>query len=237
MIGAADHGQPRFGPGGSPTMSRLWDRVTFGGDGPSVGGVAVADVIARLEAGESWDALAKSLGIGPADIVAAIAAQALGDEDSLGPALVQSRPRRPGLLAALSEPALAAAIPECNRGPRLALSAGLLQVNDFWDASHNAAQEADDLGERWTSAYWHEIAHRREPDFGNAAYWARRVAQHPVFAAVAEAAGDPAWYPARMIELCSSARPGSREEVRARKLQRIEMLRLLEASAGAVDME
>ncbi len=219
-------------------MSRLWDRVTFGADGPSVGrsGVAVADVLARLEAGEAWDGLAKSLAIEPADIVAAVAAEALGDDDSLGPPLVRAKPRRPKLLAALSEPAIAAAVPEGDRGGRLALSAGLLQVSDFWDASHNAAQAADDLGERWSSAYWHEIAHRREPDFGNAAYWARRVGQHPVFAAVAQAAGDPAWNPVRMIELCSAARPGSREELRARKLQRIEMLGLLEASAGAVGL-
>jgi hypothetical protein len=217
-------------------MSRLWDRVTFGADGPSVGGVAVADVIARLESGETWEALAKSLGIGPDDVVAAVATDALGDDESLGPPLVRSRPRRPKLLAALSEPALAPATPKGDRAGRLALAAGLLQVNDFWDASHDATQAADDLGERMTSAYWHEIAHRREPDFGNAAYWCRRVGQHPVFAAVAEAAGDPAWNPLRMIELCASAKPGSREEMRARKLQRFEMLRLLEASAEGIGL-
>ena len=41
-------------------MSHLWDRVTFGADGPLVGrvGVAVADVIARLAAAGcpvTWD--------------------------------------------------------------------------------------------------------------------------------------------------------------------------------------
>ncbi len=217
-------------------MSRLWDRVTFGDGGPSVGGVGVAAVIARLEEGEAWDALAKSLGIAPADVVAAVAADALGPDDSPGLPLVRSRPRRPKLLAALSEPALAPAMPGGDRAVRLALAAGLLQVGEFWDASHEAAQQADDLGERWTSAYWHEIAHRREPDFGNAAYWARRVGQHPVFADVALAAGDPSWNPMRMIELCSSARPGSPEELRARRLQRIEMLRLLEASAAGAGL-
>ena len=72
--------------------------------------------------------------------------------------------------------------PRSSRGPsdglRLALAAGLLQIHDFWDASHEAAQEADDLGERDFSAYWHGIAHRREPDAGNASYWFRRVGRH-----------------------------------------------------------
>ncbi len=219
-------------------MGRLWDRVTFGADGPSVGrtGVAVAAVMARLEAGDHADALATALGIEPADVLAAVAADALGDGGSLGPPLVRSKPRRPRLLRALSESALESATPKVDRGTRLALLAGLLQVNDFWDESHEAAQSADDLGERLTSAYWHEIAHRREPDFGNAAYWFHRVGQHPVFAAVAEAASDPAWSPMRMIELCSAARPGSPEETLARKLQRIEMLLLLETSAKAVGL-
>ena len=71
---------------------------------------------------------------------------------------------------------------------RLALAAGLLQMHDFWDASHDAAQQADDRGERGTSAYWHGIAHRREPDASNAAYWFRRVGRHAVFVPLAEAA-------------------------------------------------
>jgi hypothetical protein len=126
------------------------------------------------------------------------------------------------------------------------MAAGLLQVFDFWDASHEAAQQADDLGERASSAYWHGIAHRREPDPGNAAYWFRRVGHHPLFAPLAEAAaplldthGDAAltarllsrgWDAMAMIDLCTQAKPGTPREALARRLQRLEMWMLLEAT-------
>jgi hypothetical protein len=230
------------GPEGARVMSRLWERVAFLADGPVVGFpvVPAAEVIGRFEAGETWDGVAKSLRLDPADLIVAVAADALGDGESLGPALRQSSPRRPKLLAALSEPASGA---KSDRGTRLALAAGLLQVHDFWDASHTAAQAADDLGERATSAYWHAIAHRREPDYGNAAYWFRRVGRHPIFDDLArdtlaiaggmldEGLWTPVWNPTSLVGLCSSARPGSREEGLARRFQRIEMIRLLEASA------
>ena len=236
-------------------MARLWDRVSFEADGPVVGraGVAVGDVVRRLEAGESWDALTRSTGLEPADIVAALAAEALGDDAATGPSLVQTAPRRPKLQVSLSEPALASAGIEGDRGTRLALAAGLLQVHDFWDASHNAAQAADDLGERSTSAYWHGIGHRREPDPGNAAYWFRRVGRHPIFETLAADARTlvgfvpelksatisriaTSWNPTSLVELCTSSRPGTPQEAVARRLQRAEMLRLLEASASAAGL-
>jgi hypothetical protein len=230
-------------------MSRLLDRVSFesGTVGP---GAAVEDVIGRLERGESWEAVASALDLKPADILAALAADALGDAGALGPPLVQASPRRPKLLAALSEPALPNAAGP-GRGARLALAAGLLQIHEFWDASHAAAQEADDLGERYHSAYWHAIAHRREPDFGNAAYWLRRVGRHPIFDDLghdaralaeslpsdvsAELAGlFPVWNPSRLVELCSGARPGTSRDAAAGGAQRLEMLRLLEATAEGI---
>ena len=107
---------------------------------------------------------------------------------SVWPGLTQAAPRRPWLARALGEPAWAEAFPRSSRPARLALAAGLLQIHDFWDASHEAAQQADDLGERGSSAYWHGIAHRREPDAGNAAYWFRRVGRHPIFGRLAEVA-------------------------------------------------
>ena len=59
------------------------------------------------------------------------------------------RPRRPRLGPALSRAALGRALPRARPGRRGSRSRpGLLQVHDFWDASHEAAQEADDLGER-----------------------------------------------------------------------------------------
>jgi hypothetical protein len=237
------------GPEGARVMSRLWDRVAFLADGPVVGFpvVPAAEVVARLEAGEPWDGVAKALKLEPGDVVAAVAAGALGGEKSLGPTLTQASPTRPKLLPALSEPALAAIGPKSDRTTRLALAAGLLQIHDFWEASHVAAQSADDLGERRTSAYWHAIAHRREPDYGNASYWFRRVGRHPIFddllrdvraALPPDLDGQDAnwtlvWNPNSLVSLCSSAQPGSRDEALARRFQRIEMIRLLEASAEA----
>ncbi|MBX6316423.1 MAG: hypothetical protein IRY99_26450, partial [Isosphaeraceae bacterium] len=192
--------------------------------------------------------------LGAADLIAALAALALGPEGAEGPTLVQGRPSRPDLAETLAERSLARVLPRAPRTARLALAAGLLQMHDFWDASHAAAQEADDLGERAASAYWHGIAHRREPDAGNASYWFRRVGRHPVFEPLAEAArpllhehGDPAltgrllrggtWDPFAFIDFCMMARNGSPAETLARRLQRREMLLLLDHSAqvaGAV---
>ncbi|MCA1684674.1 MAG: hypothetical protein LC745_01560 [Planctomycetia bacterium] len=203
------------------------------------------EVIGRLESGETPSRVAGALGLAPGELVAALAADGLGD-DGGGPPLVRSAPRRPGLALALSEPALAELYPHARRPSRLALAAGLLQIHDFWDASHEAAQEADDLGEAKVSAFWHGIAHRREPDPGNAAYWFRRVGRHESFRSLAAAAGplladDPAlagrllpggdWDPFAFIELCSRA--SGVQAVLARRLQRVEMLLLLESSMPA----
>jgi hypothetical protein len=151
----------------------------------------------------------------------------------------------------LGEAGLARAFPDCDRPALLSLAAGLLQIHDFWVASHEAAQAADDLGEVQFSAYWHGIAHRREPDAGNAAYWFRRVGSHPLFESLGAAArpillehGDDAltawllgpggWHSGAMIDLCVGARKGSAHEVVARRLQRLEMQLLLDATATAV---
>ncbi len=214
-------------------------------------GARVADIDARLRQGEPAPALIASLGIAPADLVAALAWMALGDDESLGPTLARSRPKSPKLERALSEPGLAVLFQRAHHLKRLALAAGLLQIHDFWDPSHEAAQKADDLGEKDYSAYWHAIAHRREPDPGNAAYWFRRVSRHPVLPELAKTAGPVlavyedsalsarllpggAWHAGAMTDLCTRARPGSPEETIARKLQRLEMWLLLEATFAVI---
>lgn len=214
-------------------------------------GRAVRDLVGRLESGERPAAAIAPGAINAADVIAALALEALGPDGTLGPPLVQARPPRPRLERILLEPAWADVFPDAPRPARLALCAGLLQVFDFWDASHEAAQQADDLGERGSSAYWHGIAHRREPDPGNAAYWFRRVGRHPVFAALSEAArplldedGDRAlisrllsgggWDAMAMIDLCTRASEGTPREALARRVQRVEMWLLLEASFTAV---
>jgi hypothetical protein len=208
--------------------------------------LTVNELISRLEDGRTPQAL----GLGAADFLAVVAFSALGGPDGLGPPLVQQSPPRPRLRPRLHEPELAELIPEAGRPARLSLSAGLLQIHDFWDPSHEAAQTAEDEGERHSSAYWHGIGHRREPDPGNASYWFRRVGRHPALGRMAQEAEplldaandprwktrllDPGWNPFAMIDLCTQARPGTSHEVLARRLQRLEMLILLEATAAAI---
>jgi hypothetical protein len=229
-------------------MGTLGDRLILDGSRYRLrsDGRAVADLVGQLESGELPAAVVASGAVTPADVVAALAHEALGDEHSLGPPLVQGSSPRPRLARALAEPAWAEVFPRASRPSRLAMAAGLLQVFDFWDASHEAAQQADDLGERDFSAYWHGIAHRREPDAGNAAYWFRRVARHPLFVPLAEAAvpllevqDDAAptsrllsggWNAMGMIDLCTQAKPGTPRAALARRLQRLEMWLLLEAT-------
>ncbi|MGO9470379.1 MAG: hypothetical protein ACLQVF_40300 [Isosphaeraceae bacterium] len=213
-------------------------------------GAPASQITSRLERGEGPSAILAASALDPADLIAALAADSLGDDRSLGPTLTQTSSRAPRLLPQLSEPAWAAIFPNAPRTGRLNLAAGLLLVHDFWDASHTAAQEADDLGEREFSAYWHGIAHRREPDAANANYWFRRVGRHPVFESLAEEArplleehGDGqltsrlvagGWNAAAMIDVCTQARPGTPRETLARRLQRLEMWLLLEATFAAL---
>jgi hypothetical protein len=234
-------------------MAALRDRLILR-DGParlsSTGGPATA-VVERLAGGEMPVKLIGSSGLSPADVIAAVAHDALGDDGAKGPALVQTKPRQAPLLRPLSEAAWVAVFPAAPHRARLCLAAGLLQIHDFWDASHDAAQKADDQGERACSAYWHGIAHRREPDAGNAAYWFRRVGKHPVFAPLAAAAGPllekggdsgvagrlisgNGWNATAMIDFCTQAKSGTPEETLARQLQRIEMWLLLEATFAEI---
>jgi hypothetical protein len=234
-------------------MGVLRDRLVIG-TGPvslRANRISVAEVVDRLAATDSPVKLIGQGGLIPADLIAAVGEAALGDDDSLGPPLIQARPRTPALLRALTEPAWVAVFPGAPHRARLCLAAGLLQVHDFWDPSHDAAQKADDQGERSCSAYWHGIAHRREPDAGNAAYWFRRVGKHPNFKPLAEAArplldehGDSevagrlisggSWNATAMIELCTQARAGTPNEALLRRLQRLEMWLLLEATYAGI---
>ncbi|MGO4882406.1 MAG: hypothetical protein ACLP59_16480 [Bryobacteraceae bacterium] len=106
------------------------------------------------------------------------------------------------------------------RAPEAAL-AGLYVYFSGFDEAHGIAQDiATPEG-----SYWHAIVHRQEPDAGNAAYWFRQVGTHPIFAALARAAGQAdAWDPFAFIEVCEQARLNgdSNAETRAREIQRIE---------------
>lgn len=102
---------------------------------------------------------------------------------------------------------------------------GLMLFAGCWEQSHELSQENPSK----EGSYWHGIAHRIEPDSSNAAYWFRRVGEHPIFpelqrqaaAILAEhknlhwtlpARWDPHWF----LERCDEARAGrSPEAVKA----------------------
>ncbi|MGD0360660.1 MAG: hypothetical protein ABSC93_07295 [Bryobacteraceae bacterium] len=119
-------------------------------------------------------------------------------------------------LRASSPPRLFAA----SRAPEAAMSALYVYFSCF-DEAHRIAQDIQTA----EGSYWHAIAHRQEPDAGNAAYWFRRVGRHPIFPALARAAGRQGpWDAFAFIDLCEQARlqPGSELEARARATQRAE---------------
>jgi hypothetical protein len=98
--------------------------------------------------------------------------------------------------------------------------AGLWLLHNFHDESHAISQDLDTV----EGSYWHGILHRREPDYGNAKYWFRRVPTHPIFgelrkaaAALAGEAGvstsefltrQKTWDPAAFVDLCEAAASG-----------------------------
>jgi hypothetical protein len=67
--------------------------------------------------------------------------------------------------------------------------AGLWLRHNYFDESHRIAQEI----ETPTGSFWHGILHRREPDYGNARYWFRRVGVHPIQRDLAQAAVAAGW--------------------------------------------
>ena len=69
-----------------------------------------------------------------------------------------------------------------NSPDTVALRAGLLLLNDFFEESHSCSQSMEG---RQNADYWHAILHRREPDYGNAKYWFRHVGRHAIFGELA----------------------------------------------------
>jgi len=120
--------------------------------------------------------------------------------------------------------------------------AGLWLLYDFLDESHALSQQIANP----TGSYWHGWMHRREPDYGNAKYWFRRVGEHPVYEFLAADARqiaehsslDPpavflgqqgAWDPFRFVDLCALVESGqSASGDVARRVARVEWRLLFE---------
>lgn len=135
-----------------------------------------------------------------------------------------------------------------------ALRAGLLLMNDFFDASHSCSQSMEGHPH---ADYWHAILHRREPDYGNAKYWFRHVGRHAIFEELARcvstlfdsAAGSltgklerwrprlitaGGWEPFVFVDLCQTAASDAELRSWCEQVQFTEMLLLLAVTADFV---
>jgi len=113
-----------------------------------------------------------------------------------------------------------------------AAMAGLYLYFSCFDEAHEIAQNCKSS----EGELWHAIAHRMEPDSGNAAYWYRRAGTHKIFGPLAHEAvkilkripeaefRTGKWDPFSFIVFCDRARsqPGSLQEQAAREIQRAE---------------
>src|SRR5262249_22336190 len=126
--------------------------------------------ISRLEPGGETKSIFDRPAGSPTEYSAKIAALLTEDRlPPLGPGTPNERVREQ--LASLQLDAAFAPHTVRDRDMASACLAGLWLYHDLIDQAHTIAQDIDTP----EGSYWHGLVHRREPDFGNAKYWFRRV--------------------------------------------------------------
>ena len=118
------------------------------------------------------------------------------------------------------------------------LTSAALLWHDHLDASHALSQDIETREGSWL----HGIMHRREPDYGNAKYWFKRVGPHAAFPKLAACAAEllrdcgdnlfatGPWDPFAFIDECEAAESGKDAEV-------INVLRQIQAAEFDVLIE
>ena len=140
-----------------------------------------------------------------------------------------------------------------NSPDTVALRAGLLLLNDFFDESHSCSQSME--GQQ-NADYWHAILHRREPDYGNAKYWFHHVGRHAIFGELAQVVSSMfsrvtgslagqlerwqprlitagGWEPLAFVDLCEAAEFDAELRTWCEEVQFVEMQLLLASTYRA----
>lgn len=160
------------------------------------------------------------------------------DEPELGPG------PRLGVWPAAQVEARLSAVSEGASGPCMTNLTVIRALLLLWHDHHEPAHELVQGFGQGPGAFVHGILHRREPDYGNAGYWFRRVGRPSVFADLAvkaiPLAVDPAlqkrlfgrggeWDPFGFIDACEAATSGRQSDWVAplRRVQGLESRLLL----------